>query len=646
MADEFGALLGDMALRSVVLLAVAALLSLALRRAAAATRHSVWAWAFACVLLMPLSQVVLSRWSVDVTSSALLAAVRDQATSLLTSPQPAITVSAPPTGGEGIPVQKGETNNPHVSLVEILVACWLLGVVIAVGRSIAAYRKARSTLYRARSAADSRLVASLDDARRKLGIRHSVPLLITDEPTVPFVFGTFRPVVLLPAASALWPSSRLDAVLLHELAHVRRYDAVVQLMVDVASAIQWFNPAIRLAASQLRREREQACDDMAVGAGMHPIEYADALVQLARSYSADVAPFALAAVRPSGLEQRVLAILDSRRSRTQSRIAVAMTAATVVIAQLALASLHAAETPADERQPRRATRIVAQVPTAPEREAPLPSAPEVRVVATPSEPTLIAAGNTVSRLATRDGVCGQGIPDEITFSRAPRPASEQCIASFVRIELILRDGAIVDAHAIVGGDDGPPDTIASGRDKALALLASVRSMDGSAAARAVQASALIANGATPAELIGLAQTESLATEARRMAVTWFDIVAGPSGERQLIALAQREGTDASVREQALIALGARGVSVALDIARTSANERMRRDAFHRAALQMTPLELAGFYPQAVDDQQRRRVVDGVAVSGDATARTSLLALIEREPESVLRAKSLERLRQP
>jgi TonB family protein len=103
---------------------------------------------------------------------------------------------------------------------------------------------------------------------------------------------------------------------LHELAHVRRRDCLIQLLTDCASAMYWFHPLVRTAASRLRHEREQACDDVVLAAGTSPTTYADHLLDLVRAgLSIPPAP-AVAFGTPSRLNQRIGAILDDDRCRT------------------------------------------------------------------------------------------------------------------------------------------------------------------------------------------------------------------------------------------------------------------------------------------------------------------------------------------
>lgn len=101
--------------------------------------------------------------------------------------------------------------------------------------------------------------------------------------SVPVVIGLGRAVILLPHSAAAWPAERLDAALRHERAHLRRGDLWTLLLSHVACAVYWFHPLVWLAAAQMRREQEQACDDEVILSGFAPALYAEALVAAARN---------------------------------------------------------------------------------------------------------------------------------------------------------------------------------------------------------------------------------------------------------------------------------------------------------------------------------------------------------------------------
>ena len=81
-------------------------------------------------------------------------------------------------------------------------------------------------------------------------------------------WGYMRPVILLPRESVNWSKGRFEAVMLHELAHVRRGDSISQLLVLAVCALYWFNPVVWLCARALRSEAEMAADDTVLGLGI------------------------------------------------------------------------------------------------------------------------------------------------------------------------------------------------------------------------------------------------------------------------------------------------------------------------------------------------------------------------------------------
>lgn len=125
-----------------------------------------------------------------------------------------------------------------------------------------------------------------------LARRHSV-VFRTDEGVevrsssvpVPFTCGVIRPLILLPESARGWEELRLRAVLLHELAHVRRRDCLAKHLAQWSRALLWWNPLAWMLASRMDQEQERACDEAMLSAGVAPEAYAKALLDTARECS-------------------------------------------------------------------------------------------------------------------------------------------------------------------------------------------------------------------------------------------------------------------------------------------------------------------------------------------------------------------------
>jgi beta-lactamase regulating signal transducer with metallopeptidase domain len=163
--------------------------------------------------------------------------------------------------------------------------------------------------------------ASLDprvrDTWRRFSAPRSVLLLQSNEVRTPAALGFFRPAIVLPVWSLneLGPE-RLSAVLVHELAHVRRWDDWTNLAQKMLRALLFFHPAVWWIDRQLSLEREMACDDVVLETS-NPQSYAQALVAVAeRSFVQRGYALAQAAVsRMHQTSQRIARILDGRRPR-------------------------------------------------------------------------------------------------------------------------------------------------------------------------------------------------------------------------------------------------------------------------------------------------------------------------------------------
>jgi beta-lactamase regulating signal transducer with metallopeptidase domain len=107
--------------------------------------------------------------------------------------------------------------------------------------------------------------ARVDQLARQMGIHRAVRLVESQIVKMPLVIGHLRPMILMPLGLITGvPEAEIEAVLLHELAHIRRHDYIVNFLQNVAVNIFFFNPGFLWMSSLLREERENCCDDIAI----------------------------------------------------------------------------------------------------------------------------------------------------------------------------------------------------------------------------------------------------------------------------------------------------------------------------------------------------------------------------------------------
>ncbi|MCG8450217.1 MAG: M48 family metalloprotease, partial [Pirellulales bacterium] len=135
--------------------------------------------------------------------------------------------------------------------------------------------------------------------------------------TAPLVVGVLKPAILLPTAilSELTPE-QVESLLLHELAHIRRYDHLVNLLQRIVETVLFFHPAVWWLSHKVSMEREHCCDDLAIAWGSEPCSYAESLVRVSElRYQAaglgaeSATTLAATGGRPTRLRGRVLRVL-------------------------------------------------------------------------------------------------------------------------------------------------------------------------------------------------------------------------------------------------------------------------------------------------------------------------------------------------
>jgi TonB family protein len=311
-----GSLWLELLVRSAVLLAAGEALRAFGKRASAASRYRLLLWTFVLLATLPVLAVIFPevRLLERRTPAAQTASVTVQEISSKTA------------------------HDPSRGALNLGLIVWLAGVLLA-SAPMGAGALAVSRI--ARRAAKLTTPA-LSAALRKFAALPSsdAEVFASSEIRVPVTCGLMRSRILLPEAAANWSCSRLESVLAHEFAHVRRRDVLAQIGVHMVAALWWFQPLVWISRRNLRAESEFACDAEAVALGLRPSEYAAELVGVAKTAGRElrVPSAAISMLRSSNLEGRVRAVLSlSSTGRKPLRAcAVALVLGSVAIAASAV----------------------------------------------------------------------------------------------------------------------------------------------------------------------------------------------------------------------------------------------------------------------------------------------------------------------
>jgi len=168
-----------------------------------------------------------------------------------------------------------------------LALVWLSGVTLLSLWNLGGWFVARRLMFVGTTPAPTRLADRMSGLTDRIGVAVPVRLLVSSLTQVPVVIGWLRPIILLPLACVSGMSPRqFDAILAHELAHVRRWDYLVNLAQTVVETLLFFHPAVWWISRRIRAEREHCCDDVAVAVCGSRVEYAEALASLEQQRAA------------------------------------------------------------------------------------------------------------------------------------------------------------------------------------------------------------------------------------------------------------------------------------------------------------------------------------------------------------------------
>jgi beta-lactamase regulating signal transducer with metallopeptidase domain len=500
----------DTALRGTFILLAALAGTALMRRNSAAARHLVWLAALAALLLLPFARGVVPEWRVLPAAPVVFAAPAVPPSAAPASvPSAAAAPRVEPSASA--PLAGPAPARMPVNWQALALLAWAAGAALLALRLAYGVARVRWMERSATELTDDGWVRLTDGLARRLGLGRIVRLLREPGATVPMTWGVFRPVILLPGEADGWDDERRRVVLAHELAHVRRWDALTQWIAHLALAVYWFNPLVWVAVRRLREEREHACDDAVLEIGTRPAEYADHLLNIVRSLgsSQGTAAAALAMARRSQFEGRLLAILDNAvRRNGVSRAAGLATAAAAIACLLPLAALRPADGAVTE-----ASSPVRTVETMTRSESPASITPQAGGVAAARAPVAADLTGLDAPRALLDQTRG-GAAAPLLAQAAEGAGDPGLYAEIIRASLDIQSAT--DRRLVLTRLLERPDL---STENVVAIVAATRTMASDTERRivlnrAMEHRAYPAGGAVPAALLESLRGFRSATEQR------------------------------------------------------------------------------------------------------------------------------------
>lgn len=193
--------------------------------------------------------------------------------------------------------------------IQELVICWLIGAAVLVVRFLGGWIYTEYLRHNARLVMNKEWRARFGVLTAKLKVYQSIELKESSKILTPMVIGTLQPVVLIPIGLLLgFPTAQIEAILAHELAHIRRHDYLVNMLQSFVEVVFFFHPALWWLSERVRVEREHCCDDLAIEACGDRLSLAHALVGIAEFKTNHSLAMAFASKKPL-LLQRVKRVL-------------------------------------------------------------------------------------------------------------------------------------------------------------------------------------------------------------------------------------------------------------------------------------------------------------------------------------------------
>ncbi len=291
--------------QSTLFAAVAGLLALALRKNQARARYWIW---------MAASLKFLIPFSLLMTVGSYLATPRTSApaqTAVYSAIEEVGQPFAQPEAQVVYQVAPSTTRSAPVHLIPaLLVAAWLIGVTIVLGVWAASWIRVSMVMRKAVPLEEGR---ELDALRllEPIGGHRQIKLLLSRNWMEPGIFGIFRPALIWPEGISQHLDDRhIEAILAHEICHVRRHDNLTAVIHMLVEAIFWFHPLVWWVGARLEEERERACDEAVILLCGKPHVYAESILKVCK-FCSEVPLACISGITGADLKKRVMQIMTN-----------------------------------------------------------------------------------------------------------------------------------------------------------------------------------------------------------------------------------------------------------------------------------------------------------------------------------------------
>ena len=337
---ELLALAGDHLWQSTLFAAVAALAALLLKRHSAPLRYWIWFAASAKFLVPVAALVALGGYSSWRTVE--IVPYREGPVLIETVGQP----FSQDTVRVGTPTRRAGAAPTIMSrLPSILLLLWAAGAAVFFARSLRQWWKVRQIARDAVPLTAGREFEALRSLERTLGGGRPLPLRCTETFLEPGIFGIARPVLLWPRAiGERLTDEQLEAVLAHELCHLRRGDNLAALFHLVVQTVFWFHPLAWWIGAQLITERERACDEDVIRHGSEREAYAESILKTCQFFVESPLP-CVSGVTGSDLKKRIEEIMTNDAVSTPGALKHALLVAAGIVAFAAPVAVGALNPP-------------------------------------------------------------------------------------------------------------------------------------------------------------------------------------------------------------------------------------------------------------------------------------------------------------